>query len=157
MEKAYKLPMRVFELRGRNDESIKLRIEEVFGFPDETSINGGYDANCKLNINIGYISVSETAYPASTGTFYEFYKALKTCHEELYGTAKYEVPYIDGSELTLEIEYGDNSVTVRGKYRGPIPETTEFSFEFTTDQSYINSVLIDLKKIVNTFGTNKGI
>lgn len=154
-EKPYKLPMRVFELRGRNNESIALRIDEVFGFPDTTSVNGGYDATCRLTVKLGSVTVSNPAYQASTGAFYRLYSQLKECHAELYGTAVYEVPYTDGAEFTLEIEYGELDVTVRGSY-GELAGT-RLAFEFLTDQSYISSVLLDLKKIVRAFGTNRGL
>lgn len=156
-EKAYKLPMRAFELFGAAGEAIKLRIENVEGFPNETSINGGYEITCRLTISIGNYNVQNTAYPASTGALYHFYTALKECNDELYGKATYEVTYVDGAELTLGIEYDGGNVTVTGAYRDIQDSNTVLNFEFATDQSYIKSVLTDLKKIVSTFGTNKGI
>ena len=50
--------MKLFCLNGYNGEKISLELNEVIGFPDSTSMEGGYDIICTLIIlavEIAYI------------------------------------------------------------------------------------------------------
>jgi hypothetical protein len=46
------LPMLAFKLEGM-DDSIELTIDEVWGYPNETSYGGGYGAKGNLSIRAG--------------------------------------------------------------------------------------------------------
>ncbi len=148
-------PIKVFEIKGCEDESIKLEIVEVFGFPDETSFWGGYDVRCNLEIKVGVYTV-RTEHYSSTGSLYDFYIALLNYYNTLNGKAIYDA-YMAEHDLTIEILFNQGQVEVKGQYRYDATKRTSLVFEFVSDQSYFNEVLRDLKKIVLSFGDNKGI
>ncbi len=63
------LPIKAFCLNGY-DEKIELTITEVFGFPDNTSYEGGYDIKGILDIEIGCYKVHCTDFYLATGILY---------------------------------------------------------------------------------------
>lgn len=147
-------PIKVFEIKGCGDESIKLEIAEVFGFPNETSFWGGYDVRCNLEIKVGVYTV-RTEHYSSTGALYDFYIALQNYYNMLNGKAIYDA--MAEHDLTIEVLFNRSQVEVKGQYRYDATKMTSLAFEFVSDQSYFNEVLHDLKKIVLEFGDNKGI
>lgn len=66
------------------DEYIELLIDEVWGFPNETSYGGGYGAKGNHNIRARGYSVSAQHY-FTTGELYRFLLELKCCYDTLSG------------------------------------------------------------------------
>lgn len=149
-------PIKVFEIKGRGNECIKLEIAETFDFPKRTTFRGGYDIRCSLDITVGIYTAHTDHYYSSTGALYNFYVALQNCYSTLNGKAIYAV-YMPENDLTIEVLFDEGRVEIKGQYRDNMVERTSLLFEFVSDQSYFNEVLRDLKKIVLAFGDNKGI
>jgi hypothetical protein len=145
--------MEEFTIKGDNG-FLKINIDEVYGFPKITSPFGGYDIKNILEINSGNFGVKSTVY-STTGELFDFYEQLQKANEILKGNL-----YLRNFEnnLDAEIKYDVNGrVTVLGNFR----EHSEFSnllkFEFSTDQSYIQSTLKELKTIVEKYGGMQGV
>lgn len=145
--------MEGFIIKGDNG-FLKIEFFEVFGFPNETCHFGGYDTKSIVEINSGSFKVKSGVY-CSTGEIFEFYEQLLKTNEQLKGSA-----YLRNYEhnLNAEVKYDINGrVTIFGSFR----EVSEFNnlleFEFSSDQSYIQQTLIDLKKINLKYGGLKGV
>ena len=150
-------PIKIFEIVGTKQERIKLEILEVFGFPNDTSFRGGYDARCHLEITLGAYACQTARYYTATASIYDFYVALQDCYNKLSGKATYSV-YCPENDLVLEVIFNHSGcVEIKGKYRDDLAVNNVLSFEFCTDQSYFKEILSDLKKIYLTFGDKKGI
>ncbi|MCM1367929.1 MAG: hypothetical protein NC184_03860 [Roseburia sp.] len=150
-------PIKVFEIIGFSNEHIKLEITEVFGFPDATSLSGGYDVKCNLEICSGLYRIFTDCYYSCTGALYNFYNDLLKCYNNLKGTAQYKHNYSE-NDFDLNIEFtGSGGVTISGKYQDDPVVKNILYFEFDSDQSYFKDVLRDLKKIVLQFGDNQGV
>ena len=70
---------------------ISVFINEVIGFPNNTSIEGGYDIICTLVIDSGCYHIEHDRLYSATGALYRFSKELNICYTELYGTAEYHL------------------------------------------------------------------
>lgn len=144
--------MEEFSLAGDNN-FIKISLVEVNGFPATTSHWGGYDAQCKLDLQIGDYSVSSSFY-SSTGEIFEFYQDLAECNDLLSGTVYFR-NYEDN--LLINLQYDVNgSITILGSYRSAKFDGM-LNFNYKTDQSFIQSTLQQLKKITAKYGGMKGI
>lgn len=149
------MPMLAFQITGFDeDEYVRLSIDEVFGFPNETSYGGGYGAKGSLAIKTGEYYVSDTHY-FTTGELYCFSKKLKICYENLSGIA-----ILKNTERALELQCEFNEfghVIITGNFQSnPIVKNILF-FEIETDQTQIQKPLSDLNKIHEFFGDEKGI
>ena len=83
------LPINTFLLKSVH-EFIELNIIEVFGFPEQTSCFGGYEARGTLNLNIGCYTINDGDLYFTTGEIYKFYKELEKCYSELTGIATFK-------------------------------------------------------------------
>ena len=63
-----------FTLQGYSDY-LKISLEEVFGFPNDTSPFGGYDTRSIIDINSNDFKV-KTTFCITTGEIFEFCEAL---------------------------------------------------------------------------------
>ena len=149
-------PIKVFEIKGFGEESIKLEILEVFGFPNEISFRGGYDIRCNLEITSGLYTFRTEHYYSATSALYDFYVALLNCYNILNGKATYNV-YCAENDFVFEVTFNLGQIKVNGKYKDDPIKKNFLNFEFGSDQSYFKEVLSDLKKIVLMFGDKKGI
>ena len=150
MERDYK---NEFILRADNGQ-FRLKIIEVFGFPDTTSHWGGYDTVSVVEIVSSNYSVKGELY-ISTGQLLTFYEQLRTCYETLKGTAK-----LSSSEENLNMDVvfdGLGHVTVKGSYKERHHEDNELLFELAGDQTYIFQGLAGLSDIALVYGTNPGL
>lgn len=141
-------PIKVFEIKGDgNTAHIKLKINEIYGFPDEESFRGGYDICCDLEIVCGNYRVRSGNYISSTGAMKAFYNELLTCYKSLNGEATYKV-YCPENDFVFNVMFNQGSVKVIGRYQDDLIIKNILSFEFKSDQSYFAEVLNDLKKVI---------
>ena len=80
------LPFLAFKLDGM-DDSIELTIDEVWGYPNETSYGGGYGAKGKLSIRAGEYMINNATHYFTTGELYNFLQQMEHCYEALDGVA----------------------------------------------------------------------
>jgi len=102
--------MDLFCLNGYNGEKISLELNEVIGFPDHTSIEGGYDIICTLIIDAGCYHIEYERLYSATGALYHFCKELNTCYTNLSGTAKYHLLYERDLIFKVEMTYGGHAI-----------------------------------------------
>lgn len=147
------LPMLAFLMTGMNG-SIQLEIEEVFGFPNETSYGGGYGAKGNLIINAGGFSINPPHY-YTTGELYRFYRQLQRCYKRLSGIAVLENTE---DELKLQCEFNKlGHVILTGRFQSAPSENNILQFEFKSDQTQVKSTLSQLKAVYDVFGDDKGV
>jgi len=141
-----------FIIEGHGD-FLSIRFKRVFGFPDETCHWGGYDTESEIEIKVDGFNVNSTLY-LTTGEVFEFHKNLAVCNEYLKG------------EVILENYERNLSLKLLYDITGQIDIIGSFSqnhglncleFEFKSDQSYIQSTLMQLKAIVLKYGDLKGV
>ncbi len=144
--------MEEFELKGENG-IITIQIKEIFGFPNETSLMGGYDCAVRIEIGVGSYLVKSSFY-TSTGEPFKFYKKLKKCHDELNGIAEFD-SYESNLELNIKYELG--KILIRGKYQENLGVENILEFDFYSNQSYFKYSLDQLVQICNKYGGMKGI
>ncbi|RYY36555.1 MAG: hypothetical protein EOP46_06015 [Sphingobacteriaceae bacterium] len=145
--------MEEFEIKG-DKASLKVEIQNVYGYPNETSHFGGYDARLSVKIDIDGFKVIGDMY-SSTGQLYELYLQLSECNFILKRSVHFE-----NYEINLEFDtvYDINGkINVKGKFSKNSELSNILQFEFNTDQSYINSTLLQLKVFVDKYGDNKGV
>ena len=147
------LPMLAFCLNGY-DEYLRLSINEVFGYPKETSYGGGYSAKGRLEISVqGYKVDSQHFF--TTGELYKFKEELKPCYQSISGTATLENTEC---ELELSVSFDKKGiVTVSGEFQERPDVNNRLLFEFKTDQTCILPVIKELEAIQKTFGDMAGI
>ena len=145
--------MLAFMMTGM-DGSIQLKIEEVFGYPDETSYGGGYGAKGTLDIKSGGFMVSAPHY-FTTGELYVFYQQLQGCYDSLTGRAT-----LDNTERELDLQCEFNKfghVILTGSFQASPTERNILQFEIKSDQTQVKETLSQLKEVYAVFGDNKGI
>ncbi len=144
--------MEKFELRGQ-DGYIKMWIQQVFGFPNKTSYLGGYECIVGIEINIGNYNVKSEFF-STTVELFNFRNKFKTCHDELNGIAEFK-SYEDNLELTVKYSLG--KVLIWGKFQENMSVDTILEYDFSTDQSYLQSTVSELNQIVEKYGGMKGV
>lgn len=87
-------------LLGGKQGFIRIELNEVIGYPNETSFLGGYDVKGKIELKSGNYYVKDAELWFSTGQIYEFYVQLLKCYKELKGIINFQIPE---SELKLEV------------------------------------------------------
>lgn len=148
------LPIQAFRLEGV-DSLIELTIDELFGFPDETSYGGGYGAKGRLTIRANEYSVVAATHYFTTGELYRFMLQLEECYETLSGTA-----VLENTERELELECQFNKlghVSFSGSFQGRPDIENILTFECRSDQTQIPAIIASLKHIYSIFGGNYGI
>ena len=133
---------------------IRIKCNEVIGFPKETSHFGGYDAEGITEIKSGNYFVNGELW-FSTGQVFEFYTQLQKCYHELKGKATFS-----SSEKNLKFELDINKlgqIIIQGYFQELASEENILQFEFESDQSYLEQTLQELKKIVDHYGGLKGV
>jgi hypothetical protein len=147
------LPMLAFSLEGE-DSYIELTIEEVWGYPNETSYGGGYGAKGKLTIKEGEYSVNNAAHYFTTGELYKFLQELQQCYEKLEGVA-----YLGNTEHELDLKCTFNRkghVVINGRFQSRQDIETILIFEIRSEQTQILAAIFALKAVVKIFGDDKG-
>jgi hypothetical protein len=141
-----------FSIEGPNG-SIKIELEKVFGYPNQTSHSGGYDTKSRLYLTSRGFSVNSDLW-LSTGEIYNFYQSLQEAHAKLSGSTRFTH---SEHNLWFTIEYDfTGHILVSGEFRENHEENNLLKFEVSSDQSYIDKALTDLKRIVMKYGDNTG-
>ena len=145
--------MESFQIKG-DDGEIKIKIEEVYGFPNQTCFSGGYECKAVVEIKIPCYHAKGTFY-TSTGEVYRFYEQLKTCQEKVSGEANYST--LEGN-FEMKVKYNALGQTeITGKYQHSLGVLNCLNFEIGSDQSFMKYTLAELEVIVKKYGGNKGI
>ncbi len=147
-----KLPIPIFSLSGL-DGCIELTMNEVWGFPDQTSFGGGYDAEGTLTIRAGAYSVS-AACSFTTGELYRFSVSLQQCYDTLTGAA-----VLENTEqaLALACEFDRlGHVVASGCFQAIPSANNRLTFEIHTDQTQVKEILSQLQTVFTVFGGNTG-
>jgi hypothetical protein len=142
-----------FEIKG-DQNFIRFSIKDDFGFPNvSTHYSGGYELIILVKIKSGDFQASKTVY-SSSGELYTFFNKLKECHSALRGGVNYK-----NHEGDLDVYLGyeiNGRISVSGTLSSFSSGDNELKFSFSTDQSYINEPLIDLKQIIDKYGGMTG-
>jgi hypothetical protein len=142
-----------FKIAGKQG-FIQIELEEVYGFPDETSYLGGYDVKCKIAIKSGNYYVKNAEIWFSTGQVYRFFIELQKCYNELKGSVIFSE-----SENNLQIELKFNrfgQINIQGYFKEVTHQENILHFEFEGEQSYLTATLSQLSNIVDQYGDLKG-
>ena len=144
--------MLAFRMTGM-DELIELTIDEVWGFPNQTSYAGGYGAKGMLSIRAGEYAVSAMHY-FTTGELYRFLVALKQGYDTLSGEAILENTE---NELELKCEFTKlGHVIASGRFQADPSINNVLSFVVGTDQTQVKDSISNLQAVYKVFGGNKG-
>lgn len=150
----FQLPILAFRFESIPD-LIELTIDEVFGYPNETSYGGGYGAKGRLTINAAEYAVNEATHYFTTGELYRFLLQLEQCYKSLTGTAK-----LENTERELELECRFNKtghVSFVGSFQGNSSVNNVLTYELRSDQTQLPDVIASLKEVFKVFGDNQGI
>jgi len=140
---------------GGKQGFIRIELNEVIGYPNETSFLGGYDVRGKIEIKSGNYYVKDAELWFSTGQIYEFYEQLFKCYKELKGKVNF---HNSESELKLVLEFTDlGQFTILGSFQEYPSEENFLQFEFESEQSYLTSTLTELKAIIDYYGGYQGV
>lgn len=147
--------MCLFCIKGYNGEQICLELNEVIGFPDSTSIEGGYDIKCTLKIDVGCYHVKCDTLYSATGALYRFCDELKGCYAQLDGQAEYKLLYENDLCFKVEMTNGGCAV-VTGTFQEYPDKENILQFQMETDQSCFLSVIQDIDSLKNNYGGMEG-
>ena len=150
------LPMLAFRMTGVG-EYIELSIDEVFGFPNETSYGGGYGARGVLTIHAtedsGEYFVKANHY-FTTGELFRFSNALKRCYDTLSGEA-----VLENTERELELKCEFNRlghVIMSGEFQACPTSKNSLVFEIKSDQTQVKDTISILEAVYKVFGGEQG-
>lgn len=132
----------IFCLRG-DDGKICLELNKSFGFPDETSIEGGYDIVCTVTIDAGAYHAKFTPYYSATEPVFRFCKELQDCYNTLEGTASYALAYETDLKFDVQMLSRGKAIIV-GIFQADSSRENILQFEINTDQSYFKSVIDEI-------------
>lgn len=146
--------MHEFVLRGKRGCFIRVVLDQVLGFPKQTSHFGGYDVQGTVEIKSGNYYVKGELW-FTTGEVYEFYNQLVQCWNDLNGTATF---WTYETNLKLEAAFNDRGqVTIEGYFKEFADEENELKYEIESDQSFFVETIDGLKAIVKHYGDLKGV
>ena len=144
--------MEEFELKGQ-DGYIKIWVNEVFGFPNETSPFGGYDCILGIEIKTGNYNV-KSQFNSTTGELFDFRNKLKLNQSELNGIAEFN-SYEYNLELT--VNYSQGKASICGKFQENLASNNVLEFDINSDQSYLQNTENELNHIIEKYGGMKGV
>ncbi len=133
---------------------VKVKLENVYGFPENTCHWGGYDVQAGIEIKSGKFNV-KSSFWISTAEIYNFTRELKQCYNTLKGCANL-ISYEGNLKLIGEFD-GIGHVIFKGYFSEQNEWANELRFEFESDQTFIQSTLVELEQIVLKYGDAKGI
>ena len=148
------LPMLAFKLEGM-DDSIELTIDEVWGYPNETSYGGGYGAKGNLSIRAGEYMVVNATHYFTKGELYSFLQQMKYCYEVLDGFAT-----LDNTDRELDLKCTFNKkghVLIEGHFQKDPSINNKLTFELRSDQTQAAATISSLKAVAEIFSDNKGV
>lgn len=147
--------MCLFCIKGYNGEQISLELNEVVGFPECTSIEGGYDIKCTLKIDVGCYHVKCDILYSATGALYRFCDELKNCYTQLEGQAEYKLYLENDLYFKVEMKTGGRAL-VTGTFREYPDKENILHFQMDTDQTCFVSVMQDIESLKNLYGGMEG-
>ena len=151
------LPIKALCLNGNTEgEKIEIFIGEVFGFPENTGHDGGYDFKGTVSICVGSYAVNDAIIYCSTGALYRFFTDLKQCYQSLEGTAELRHSLENELVFVLKMTKMGHGV-VEGEYREFPHLSNKLTFEMKTDQSCKPTAIDELLNIEKLFGNNYGL
>ena len=133
---------------------IKIKMANVYGFPENTCHWGGYDVQAGIEIKSENFHV-KSSFWISTAEIYDFTQELKLCYNTLNGSANL-ISYEGNLKLVGEFD-GIGHVNFKGYFSEQNEWANELNFEFMSDQTFIRSTLDELEQIVLKYGDAKGI
>lgn len=148
--------MNLFCLNRYNGEKISLYLNEVIGFPNSTSIEGGYDIICTLIIDSARYHIEHDRLYSATGALYRFSKELYTCYSDLFGSAEYHLLYESDLNFKVEMTSGGHAIVTRTFQERPDKHNI-LQFEFDTDQSCLLGVIQDIESLKMKYGDMEGL
>jgi len=141
-----------FTLAGTTG-SLTVQLEEVFGFPHQTSSFGGYDTRSRLRLRSHGFSVDSVLW-LSTGEVFTFYQQLRAAHAQLAGIARFAS---SEENLCFAVAYLPlGQVALTGEYREHTPEANRLTFEIASDQSYLHRAVAELTQWAEQYGGMHG-
>ncbi len=144
----------LFVIQGESGNYLQVAFREVYGFPESTCSWGGYELRSALEIKSGGFYVKSILF-RSTGELYELYQQLLLCNKSLTGSASY-ITY--ENNLTMIAEYDNTGhVNISGRFAEQLGPDNALTFEFATDQTFIQQTLKQLSQIVSKYGGMAGI
>jgi hypothetical protein len=148
--------MEIFCLNGYENDKISLELNEVLGFPGNTSYEGGYDIICTLKIDVGCYHVRCERYYSATGALYKFSNKLKECYKNLVGQAEYRLLLENDLVFTISMTSSGHAV-VTGIFQERPDKDSILRFEMETDQSCFLSVIEAINDLRISYGGMQGI
>lgn len=135
------------------DGSIYFSIEEVYGFPGQTSAFGGFDTRSSIEIESSNRLIKGSFY-ITTAELFSFYRQLEECYKTLKGAA---VLTNYGGNLKLTVEMDDlGHAKITGFFREKLHEESELRFELQTDQTRLFQPVSGLYDIASVYGDEQG-
>ena len=148
--------MRLFCLNGYQGEKISMELNEVIGFPNSTSYEGGYDIICTLTIDAGCYHIEFDKLYSATGTLYRFCNELKTCYNKLEGQAEYRMLLENDLCFKVNVTTAGHAV-ITGTFQELPHKNNILEFEIDTDQTCFLSVIQDIENLKEKYGGMKGV
>lgn len=141
-------------LKGESGNFLQIVFEEIHGFPESTSWQGGYEIRATLIIKSEAFQVRSNFF-TTTYELFTFYQELLICNQSLAGKANYSSFEQD---LTFYVEYDNMGHTlINGRFAASMPYDNALCFEFASDQSFIQATLQQLNFIATKYGGATGL
>ena len=148
--------MRLFCLNGYQGEKISMELNEVIGFPNSTSYDGGYDIICTLAIDAGCYHIEFDRLYSATGALYRFCNELKNCYNKLEGQAEYRMLLENDLCFKVVMTTGGHAV-IMGTFQELPHKNNILEFEIDTDQTCFLSVIQDIENLKEKYGDMEGV
>lgn len=145
--------MTEIKIKGENGY-LKIEIQRMFGFPESTSPFGGYDTESVIEIKSSSYYIKGLIW-ITTGDLYSFYQELKNCQEKLKGQANL-ISYENNLRSTITYD-GFGHAVLKGRFTEKYEEENTLEFELISDQSFLNSTILELETMIEQYGDNTGI
>lgn len=148
--------MEVICINGHANDKIVLEINEVLGFPNNTSYEGGYDIICTLRIDAGGYHICSERVFSATGALYNFANQLENCYKTLNGQAHYSL--LLENELTFTVSMTTlGHAIINGRFQERLDKDNVFTFEIHTDQSCLLNVVQSINSLKEKYGGMQGL
>ncbi len=143
--------MNHFKIDGKQG-FILLDFSDMFGFPNEISIDDSYEIRGKLTLKSGNYIVNDAEVWITIGQLHLLFQQLKKAYEQLKENVVFS--NIDSSlyfNMTLKVAEG---IFIQGYFQ---ENENRLYFELESNLCYIKSTLNELEKMVDHYGDLLGI
>ena len=148
------MPDEKFIIKGEAGNFLRVAFAEVYGFPESTSPWGGYDVRANLKIKSNGFEVNAEFW-TSTGEIFLLLQELQQSNKLLSGS-----PHYDSCEghLSFTALYDNmGHVIISGRFAEQMSGNNTLSFEFESDQTFIQATISQLQVIATKYGGMAGI